>query len=108
VPFLLLCTDPRGINVALEDICWRRHILVDHPELARGWGWIEGAIRRPDGIYRSASMPDRQCYYRSGLHWSNTLLLAKVVVQEYRGQAWEVRTAFFCPRVSRREVKLWP
>ncbi|HWS31063.1 MAG TPA: hypothetical protein VN512_13235 [Clostridia bacterium] len=57
-------TDPRGYVIHLEESRWEEHIKADHSVMNNNVGAIEETVNKPEFIFESSKIPDRQVYFK--------------------------------------------
>lgn len=110
---LFVCADRLGREIVLYEDTWYDHILVDHPRMANRVDALEQTITRPDRITRDRFIPERECYYRTGILPPPDKRYYLKVVIEFVGVGPDgiergiVVTAYPSPHIAPDEAHLW-
>ncbi len=105
---LLVATDPRDRQVRCSREWWNEHIVRaqgDHLELQDQEDRVKETIEKPEAIYLSGRIEDREVYYRSSTLFPG--LYIRVVVG-FRDPEGFVVTAMHVDGPDPREVLIWP
>ncbi len=105
---LFRTTDPRGRTVRCTEKQWSVHVLTatgDHLELTGQELAVRETVEKPQAIYRSSKVANRDVYYRTSPLY--TKIYIRVVVG-FRDPEGFVVTAMHSDGPEPGEVLIWP
>jgi hypothetical protein len=102
----------RRVIVLTED-AWS-HILDEHAEMEGQEGAVDATVTAPERVTNDASVPERVCFYRSGVlpgryrPWYVKVVVHFSMPDETGTVVGEIVTAYATPVLKRGETRIWP